>query len=235
MKMNPMNSKSQFSTRSRITGQVVVLGIGLLMSGLANAQNAKNFAKNPGFEQPLGPDNWTVVYTGVTGAGPNAPTNCGPGDFMVAGRSTMSHMQHKDGSVCEFGGHFAPNHNWLMHAYFKQTVSGLKPGAQYTVSAWISHYTRNDKYMPKAQLYVEALGGPDGKQSKVSEFAKSNSNNANPEGWKKYSVRSTASDKGEIELRLHFNKIGKTKWWEWRNFNAYYDDVAVVPVAENEK
>ena len=96
--------------------------LGLLLLTWASA-SAQNFLKNPDFEQPLGPDNWTVVYTGVptSDGGVNAPTNCGPNDFMVAGRTTIAHKDLVPGTWdgepyywSKFGGHFAPNHTWMM-------------------------------------------------------------------------------------------------------------------------
>jgi hypothetical protein len=206
------------------------LGALLFAGCITSAVAAQNFVKNPGFEQPLGPDNWTIEYAAVENAGRNAPTNCGPADFMIAGRTIMAHMMSPSKAECEFGGHFAPNHNGLMHAYFRQVVSGLKPGASYTVSTWMSQYTRNPKFLVKSQVYLEALGGADRKQSKVSPYAMNNSNNGNPGQWKQYSVTSTASDKGEIEIRLHYNRVAYTnkQTWEWRNINAFYDNVEVV-------
>jgi hypothetical protein len=216
----------------RLRGCRLVLIVALLMPALSRAQNP---VKNPGFEEPLGPDNWTVVYTGVLNAGPNAPTNCGPADFLIAGRTLMSHMKGAQSGECDFGGHFAPNHRGLMHAYFKQTVTGLKPGAGYTVSAWMSQYTRNPVILPKVEVYLEALGGPNADESVLSPYARNNSTNDNPGGWKKYQVATTASQRGQIEVRLHFNKIGFTgkDKCEWRNINAFYDHVEVVPAGQS--
>lgn len=223
-----MKNKTQFISRCRVGAQVLAVGVGLVMPGMARAEN---FVKNPDFEEPLGPDNWTVVYTGVKGGGPNAPTNCGPCDFMIAGRTIMAGMRTSGESRCTFGGHFAPNHNGLMHAYFKQTVSGLKPGATYAVSAWMAQSTRNSKFQARFQVYLEALGGPDLAVSKTSSYV-TNNIARNPDNWKMYAVTSTASERGQVEVRLHFNKIGTTPYWEWRNVNACYDRVSVTPKAD---
>lgn len=233
-----MKRKLLLSCRRRLALQGALLGIALLASASAGAQN---FVKNPDFEQPLGPDNWTVVYTNVpvSDGGVNAPTNCGPNDFLVAGRTTMAHLNLdvRDGKAgartnsCMEGGHFAPNHSGMMHAYFKQTVSGLMPGAPYRVSAWMAQYTSNVKYLTRCKVYLEAVGGPKGTLSKVTPNVVGNCRN-NLAGWQNYAVTNTASASGEIEVRLHFSKFGPTPYWEWRNLNAFYDHVALTPIAQ---
>ena len=206
-----------------------------LLVGLAMLTTATgaplNLAKNPSFEQPLGPDNWTVVYD-----------NCGPFDFLIAGRSTMANKDAVPGTwdadppgstnyLSKQGGHFAPNYcNGLMHAYFSQVLSNLTPGRAYICSAWMVQYTRNDNYLERSQVWMEVLGGPSGSVSKTSPYVMDNANN-NPAGWKRYVLTNTASMTGRIELRLHYAFV-KTiaQIWEYRNINAYYDDVEVQAV-----
>jgi hypothetical protein len=212
----------------QVTSQGLLLGLALLAAGTAAAQN---LVKNPAFEQPLGPDNWTVVYD-----------NCGPYDFLVAGRTTMAHRDAVPGVwdadppgstnyLSKQGGHFAPNYcNGLMHAYFKQVVTGLMPGAEYNCSAWMAQYTRNDNYIARSQVYMEVLGGPNRSVSKRTPYVTENVNN-NPAGWKQYGLTNTASQNGEIELRLHYAFVQTiAQIWEYRNINAYYDDVDVHAV-----
>src|SRR5512141_2809238 len=91
----------------------LMLGLVLLTTGTAAA---RNFVKNPGFEEPLAPDNWSVVYD-----------NCDSWDFLVAGRTTMANKDVVPGTwdadppgstnyLSRLGGHFAPNYcNGLMH------------------------------------------------------------------------------------------------------------------------
>ncbi len=218
-----------------------LLGIGLLAVVSATAQN---FVKNPDFEEPLGPDNWTVVYTNTFGGGANQPTNCGPFDFLVAGRTTIAHKDMNPGTWdgedgtgtnywSKFGGHFAPNHNWLMHAYFKQVVKGLQPGGYYKISAWMGFFGGNDAFLGKCNIYLEALGLLG---SKTTPYPAANVLNVqnNAAGWQCYAVTNRATSAGEIEVRLHFNKFGTEAYWEWRNFNAFYDHVAVVPAGQSE-
>ena len=235
---NKLLSFSYYRTAAR----ALLLGIGLLAAASVTAQN---LLKNPDFEQPLGTNNWTVEYAPVFGGGGNQPTNCGPFDFLFAGRSTHAHKDMVPGTWdgedrtgtnywSKFGAHFAPNHTWMMHGYFKQIVKGLTPGASYSISAWMAFFSGNDGYLAKCNIYLEALGGPGRTLSKTTPYPAANvlNCNNNPAGWQRYAVTNTASNAGEIEVRLHFNKFGTTSTWEYRNFNAFYDHVAVMPVVQ---
>jgi hypothetical protein len=133
----------------------------------------------------------------------------------------------------KFGGHFAPNHTWMMHGYFKQVVKGLTPGGYYTISAWMAFFSGNDNYLDKCNIYLEALGLQGSKTTPYPSANVTNVNN-NPAGWFRYAVTNRATSAGELEVRLHFNKFGTTSTWEYRNFNAFYDHVAVVPVGQSE-
>lgn len=236
-----MKNKVLLFSHCRAVLRAWLLGIGLLAAASATAQN---FVKNPDFELPLGPDNWTVEYAPVFGGGANQPTNCGPFDFLVAGRTTIAHKDVNPGTWdgedrtgtnywSKFGGHFAPNHTWMMHGYFKQVVKGLTPGGYYEISAWMGFFGGNDSYLSKCNIYLEALGLLG---SKTTPYPSANVTNVqnNPGGWWRYAVTNRATTAGEIEVRLHFNKFGTTSTWEYRNFNAFYDHVAVVPLGQSE-
>lgn len=223
-KTRPMKRKLFFD--GRVAGQSLLLGFALFA---ATSICAQNFVKNPDFERELGPDNWTVVYV-----------NCDPWDFLIADRSTMAHKDMVPGTWdghpnywSKQGGHFAPNYvNALPEAYFQQVVSGLQPGAPYTVSAWMVQYTRNDNYLARSQVWMEALGGPDGTTSERTGYVTANANN-NPGGWQRYSINDvSASAGGQIEVRLHYKMIqtiSANNATEYRNLNAFYDHAAVVP------
>lgn len=217
----------------------LLLGLALLAASLVSAQN---FVKNPDFEEPLGPDNWTIVYTGVVNGPTDAPTNCGPYDFLIAGRTTMAHRDMVPGTWdghpyywSKLGGHFAPNHDWLMHAYFKQVITGLRPGFLYDVSSWMAQYTRNDNWLNNAQVYMEAIGGINFNVIKRTAYVTANVNN-NPAGWQRYTLSNVvASASGQIEIRLHYNKMtARAQAWEYRNQNAYFDHVSLVPAGQPE-
>ncbi len=235
--------KSKLSYHCQVVAPRFLLGLALLTAGSASAQN---FVKNPDFEEPLAPDNWTVVYAPVI----NSPllnangTLAGPNDFLVAGRSTMAHKDMVPGAWdghdglrndwSKFGGHFAPNHTWVMHAYFKQVVSGLRPGFQYTASAWIVQFGAHQE---AAQVYMETMGGLNGTVSKRTIYVTDNAQN-NPAGWKMYAISNVvASSSGQIEIRLHYNKIvnvgdADSNYWEYRNQNAYFDHVCLMPALQ---
>jgi len=121
----------------------------------------------------------------------------------------------------------------MMHGYFKQVVKGLTPGNYYTISAWMGFFGGNDAYLAKCNIYLEALGLMG---SKTTPYPSANVTNVqnNPGGWWRYAVTNRATSAGEIEVRLHFNKFGTTSTWEYRNFNAFYDHVAVVPQGQSE-
>jgi hypothetical protein len=236
--------KSITTRRCRFSPRSLLVGLALLAAGWASAQN---FVKNPDFEEELGPDNWTIVYAPVTDSGVNGNGSLASRmDFLVAGRTTMAHKDlYKpysgvwDGDPTywsKFGGHFAPNHSWVMHAYFKQVVTNLAPLGKYRVSAWMTQF---GAHMEAAQVYMEVLGGVAGNISQKTPFVFDNSQN-NPSGWKRYVIpTNTASSSGQLEIRLHYNKnknVGDAdhNYWEYRNQNAFYDHVAVVPVGQSE-
>jgi hypothetical protein len=236
-----MKSKLLFSSRLQIATQVWVLGVACFVSGLASAQN---FVRNPDFEEELGPDNWTVVYAPVdhmTGGiiAANCPTNCGPNDFLVKGRNCLAHRNLGvpssgtwDGGWSwnnytywnKFGARFQPNHNWGMHAYFKQVVTNLTPGASYSISAWMTMFGRTDK----TDVYLQAIGGL-GSRRTVNVMTSAINN---PAAWQSYALSNTADTNGQIEVRLHMNKAYTTTDWVYLEVNAFFDHVAVVAVGQ---
>ena len=186
----------------------------------AGACQGQNYVVNPDFEQPLGTNNWTVVY--VYG---------GPSDFSIHDRTTIAHKDKIPGTwdghpnfLDVYGAEFQPYHDGKMHAYFKQTVQGLLRGSNYVVSCWMTQF--DSLYTNKVQVYMEALGGPAGTTSRATPNVYKACNN-NPSAWTMYSVTNTASNSGQIEVRLHFNK---DKWTslQWHYIRAYYDHVSVM-------
>jgi hypothetical protein len=233
--------KSKLSYHYRVTARGLLLGFALLAAGAASAQN---FVKNPDFEEELGPDNWTVVYAPVINSTANGNGSIASAtDFLVADRTTMAHkdmvpgswdgnyIQTTDNTDCwsKFGGHFAPNHTWVMHAYFRQVVTNLTPLAQYRISAWMVQW---GGHLDAAQIYMEVLGGVAGNISRKTPYVTENAQN-NPAGWMMYVLTNTANSSGQLEIRLHYNKnqaVGDNdnNYWEYRNQNAFYDHVCVM-------
>ncbi len=237
-----MKSQTLKACRGRSAALGMLLGLALLGAGAGHGQN---FVKNPDFEYPLSTNDWTIVYAPVLNVAKNSPTNCGPNDFWIAGRSTWSHKDVNPGSWDgdditktnywnKFGLHFAPNHTWYMHAYAKQVVRGLDPGSSYDVSAWMAFFGGN--YLTKCDIFLEAIGAG---APQIVPAPPDTVLNLNPaEGgqasnWRKYTVTTTPNPAGEIEIRLHFNKKGTVaSLREYKNFNAFYDHVSVVPAGQ---
>lgn len=186
---------------------------------------AQNFVRNPDFEEPLSTNNWTVVY--VYG---------GPPDFSIHDRTTIAHKDKVPGTwdgdpnyLDVYGAEFQPYHDSKMHAYFKQVVTGLQASSNYVISCWMVQFL--DIYTDKVQVYMETFGGPAGTTSKATPNVYKFCNN-NPSGWAKYSVTNTASNSGQIEVQLHFNK-DKFTTLAWEYIRAYYDHVSVMPLGQS--
>lgn len=229
-----MKSKTLFSSSWSTVAQGWWLVVALFACSPANAQN---FVRNPDFEQEIGPDNWTVEYAAVTGgniAAANRPTNSCPNDFLIKGRTCISHKNKVapysdawDGHPNywnKMGAHFMPNHTWGAHAYFKQVVTNLAPGSNYMVSAWMAMFGRTDK----TDVYLEAIGGLGSRRT--ANVTVSVQGSGQYTNWHSYAVTNTADANGQIEVRLHMNKNYTIANWSYREINAFFDHVAVVPV-----
>jgi hypothetical protein len=199
------------------------VALGFALACLAwGSIRAQNYVRNPDFEQPLGPDNWTVVY--VYG---------GPSDFSVHDRTTIAHKDKVPGTwdgepnyLDVYGAEFSPYHDGKMQAYFTQTVTNLTPGASYVISCWMVQFEA--LYTNKIQVNMEAIGGPNGLISHKTPNVYKACNNA-PSNWAKYAVTNTASPSGRIEIRLNFLKDTWTTL-AWQYIRAYYDHAALMPL-----
>ena len=214
--------------------QGLLFTLALLTGGLAGAQN---YVRNPNWAQPLGPDNWTVVYTNGSFAA----------EFWIAGRTTLAHRDRVWGTWDEntegtfdafypkgpshFGGHFRPYTGGQPEAYFGQVVTNLTPYASYNVNAWMVQFI--DSYTSAVNVWLEAIGTTDVNAPNVYGYAFGNN------GWTMSTVTTHATASGQIEVRLHFKKIhytggmGKTVsygWGGYLNIDAFYDHISVIPV-----
>lgn len=234
-----MKNKTLLTFSSRFATHALVLGFGLLAWSSFAAQN---LVKNGDFEEPLGPDNWTIVYTGVSNATTVGwPYQCSRSDFYIAGRTRLAHKDlvpgtwdGEDGTGTnywsEFGLHFCASHDWLMHAYASQVVTGLTAFASYDVSAWITQFDFN-AVVDKVQVYMEILGGASGTTSKKTPYV-TTVVLGSPQNWTRYVLSIQASASGQIEIRLHYNKNSATNDEKWRNLDALFDHVVLVPTGE---
>jgi hypothetical protein len=242
-----MKSNCVSLLRCQIAAQGLLLGFALLTWNSASAQN---LVKNPDFEEELGPDNWTIVYTGVTNSGESTwPTECGPDDFRVHGRTTTSHHDLDLGGTWDgedrtgtnywnkYALNFCAGHDWLMHAYAKQVITNLAPAQPYRVSAWMVLQGGPTGVDPsKFQVYMEVIGGVAGNISVKTPYVTSVLINGgfNTNAWNSYVVTNTASANGQIEIRLHYNKNRATSTEKWRVQDASYDHVSLMRAGQPE-
>ncbi len=171
-----------------------LLGLALLLCASVNAQN---LLKNGNFSDPFPVSNptsgWAVVY--VDG---------GPGDFGVAGQTTEASAGGTIG-IATGGGRGAQFRaaTWnFAHAYFKQVVTNLTPGAVYTLNIvkMKSAFKYTDEGPPPLQqVYTSMISGSS------SNAVHGYSTNTGP-----YSLSITCSASGQIELQLHMSKRAMT-------------------------
>jgi hypothetical protein len=209
--------RSQFlsSSRCQVAARVLLAGLAALVCGSLSAQN---LLKNPGFESPIEPpgsagtNNWTVVY--VYG---------GPSDLSIADRSTFA--SRGSGG---FGAHLRSIHDGLFHAYFKQTVSGLTPGARYALSGYMRYWEFTFELNKKFDVYFESLGGQ-GTTATPSITAMDDPNLKTNAVYRVYSVTNTADARGQIEVRLHLNRYATTVCCDKLYYiNGLWDDMSLT-------
>jgi hypothetical protein len=177
-----------------------------------DAVRAQNLLRNPGFESPLGPDNWSVVYA-----------YGGPSDLSIADRSTFA---SRGGG--NYGAHLRSIHDGLYHAYFSQTVTNLTPGASYIVSGYMKYWEYTFELNSKFDVYFEAVGGQ-GTNSTPNITAMDDSNLKTNAVYRLYSVTNTATVNGKIEVRLQINRHGTITCCDKLYYvNAMWDDMSLA-------
>ena len=229
-----VNKSNCLFSRCQLAVHGLLLSCSLFLHGSINAQN---LLKNPEFESPLGPTNWTVGY--IRG---------GPPDFEIRDRTTAA---SRGWSYGNFGAEFRPMHNKLAHAYFTQTVTNLSTNQFYTVSGWMkedwwSPPSGTNAYDPYANgvrdaflVYIEAIGGlgsntPDGRFSLKATNSAPVYTNADvavyaTDTWCQYSVRQKPDTNGRIEVRLHLDKLSWELTYYLYVMNAYFDSISLTP------
>jgi hypothetical protein len=209
-----MKSKFLLFSHSRLAACSLILGLGVLVGGLAQAQIIVGNAK---FDNPLSYPglNWTVVY--VKG---------GPSDFACKGRTTRA-TYTGGGAATGYGGNFKPFHDAPMHAYFTQTISNLTAGASYAVTNWMHKPGGGDEgWYEGARVYLEVVGGMG---SVTSEYV-TDYPNVYPQVWKRFGVTNTANASGQLEIRMHFSHDGASGD-KWYYIDGWYDDVGVTALS----
>jgi len=214
-----MKNTFLFSPRQQFAGWGLLLGCAFLLCASASAQN---LLKNGSFESPIDPEgssgttNWVVVYAHGTAA-----------EWLYADRTTEAGIKNDpDYPGGYFGAAFGTRHWSWTHAYHKQIVTGLTPGASYTLSGYMWHGFDNNKVV----AYIAMLGGPDG-STVVSNMSTHTSKQ--PLTDVHYFLTNTASSNGEIEVRLGLNQgqyavvdAGQAKWYSG---TAWFDVFALTP------
>jgi hypothetical protein len=211
-----MKNDCLFSSRCPFAIPAWLLSWVLLTGSWAGAQN---FVRNPDFEQPLRPDNWSIVYVGASSES----------DFYMHGRTTLAHRDKVfgtwDGNY--FGLHFRPYTDSPMEAYATQTVSNLTAGTTYTVTAWMTQFQGD--IVDASQVYMQAIGGSTASTPYILGFTHLDQTDTN--GWRGHSVNVTANSRGQIEVRLRYKKPGYTSNQKWLSaIDAFYDHVSVMPL-----
>ena len=206
-----------------------VLGLALLVGASAGAQN---FLKNGDFEQPLGPTNWTVGYL-----------HGGPDDWQIKDRSRGGSRR-----AAWYGGYFRVLTLKLAHAYFTQTVSNLTSGYAYNFVGHMKQdwWKTDDPLRSKYLVYIELIGGqgtplPCG-DGRFSVIATNNLTDSSDEPepnidppytyptiiWRPFYAQQTPDANGNIEVRLHYNKISYTIYDKTWSSAASFDDCSLT-------
>jgi hypothetical protein len=180
--------------------------------------NAQNLLKNGSFENPIDPQgssgttNWTVVYA-----------YGGPADFAYADRTTEAckpdDPTYPGGS---WGAAFRANHAEYMHAYHKQVVTNLTPGASYTLSGYMHRFSD----LAQVRIYIETYGGADG--TTLATITNATTTRT------KYFLTNSASASGQLEIRLGFQIKPEIADWnsedpKFPRSAGYFDVFSLTP------
>jgi hypothetical protein len=204
--------KNRFLTPAyyqRVTGGLI-FGLAFLICGSAMAQE---LLKNGDFESPFPVSDptagWAIVFPGGFD-GDYA-------DWAIAGQ-TMAASRVAGGH----GAHLRPNNWGTIHAYFRQVVTNLTPGASYTLT--IQKMKAQFDYadgLIQQRIYMSAVSGS------TSNVVFGNSTGNGP-----HSLTITCGASGQIEVQLHNYK----RWMSNENAedmkhaksSAWFDDCSLI-------
>jgi len=204
---------------------------------LCASAGAQNLLKNGDFEQRLGPTNWTVLH--LFG---------GPDDFEIKQRIRAASIASQTSATEFFGGCFRPLTLRLAHACFTQTVTNLTPGHVYQFVGYMwEDWWRSpeDARRDKMLVYMEVIGGqgnplPDGRFSLLATNNLTD-RNGNPNTnidppytyptdiWRPFYAQQTPDANGQIEVRIHYNKVGSAIYDKTWTSAAYFDNISLTP------
>jgi hypothetical protein len=207
-----MKSTFQSLTRCQTATAGLLLAVAIFV---ASSTNAQNLLRNPDFESPLGPDNWTVAYQ-----------YGGPGDLSIADRTIYAARGPWGGGG--FGAHFRSVHDGLVHAYFTQTVTNLTPGTSYILSGYMKYWEYTFELNEKFNVWFDAVGGQ-GTNQTPSITVMDDANLKTNTIFRLYSVTNTADANGQIEVRLHMADNGTTVCCDKLYYrNGMWDDMSLT-------
>ena len=209
---------------------------GLLIFLCASAA-AQNLLKNGDFEQRLGPSDWTVLC--LYG---------GPDDFEIKQRIRGASRYSQANATKFFGGCFRPLTLKLAHACFTQTVTNLTAGHTYQFAGHMREdwwRSPEDARRDKMLVYMEVIGGrgkplSDGRFSLLAtndftdSSGKADTNIDAPYTyptsiWRPFYAQQTPDARGNIEVRVHYNKVGGAIYDKTWTSAAYFDDLSLTP------
>jgi hypothetical protein len=188
------------------------LGLVFLLCASASGQN---LLKNGDFESPFPVADptagWTVVFAG--GAEGDYADWAIAGQTKAASRLAGGH-----------GAHLRPNNWGTVHAYFKQVVTNLTPGAVYTlnIQKMRSNFKYTDEGPPAIQkVYAAMVSGSS------SNAVHGYSTNNGP-----YSMTITCGPSGQIEVQLHnwkrFMSNESAEDMKHAKCSAWFDDISLT-------
>jgi autotransporter-associated beta strand protein len=174
---------------------VYILTSAVCFALAAGSQVYANLLTNPGFENPIGPE-WTWNVVG--------------GVATFHDRDTLSPLSGSYEYHINGGDPASTN-------YIEQTLSGLPPGADYTISGWVYVTFRP---ADRNWAYIEAAG--EGTNSAPAQGG----NAVNT--WEQWTLSQKSDASGKLHIRLYLNHFTGTTGG--KNNSAYFDDIDVEGV-----
>ena len=175
---------------------IYVLASAICFALAAGSQVFANLVTNPGFEDAIGPE-WTwynVTNTVVSHARDTLSPHSGSYEYHINAGDPIA------------------------EGYVEQVLSGLPPGADYTISGWVYVAFRP---ADRNWAYIEAAGGG------ATVQAPAQGGNATAT-WEQWSVSQTSDSSGNLYIRLYLNHYVATTGG--KNNSAYFDDIDVEGV-----